>query len=287
MGLEDFAHRFLRRIALLGSMVGDGARLYGHYMALSIRAQMQYRASFIMLAVGHFISTGIEFLGIWALFARFGNLKGWTLPEVALFYGIVNVSFALAEGAMRGFDTFDSLIRSGDFDRLLLRPRSIALQMAGRELQLMRIGRFFQGLLVLGWGAATLGIPWTATRLAICFGAILGGAFVFAGLFVLQATLCFWTVESIEIVNTTTYGGVETAQFPLTIYRDWFRRFFTYIVPLAGVTYFPILAILGRHDPLGTSRLFQALAPLVGPLFFAVTLQIWRFGVRHYHSTGS
>ncbi len=284
---RGLGQRGLRRVAALLADIGDGARLYGRYIALSIRAQMQYRASFIMLAVGHFLSTGIEFLGIWALFARFGDLKGWSLPEVSLFYGLVNVSFALAEAAARGFDTFDGLIRSGDFDRLLLRPRSIALQMAGRELQLMRIGRFFQGLVVLAWGAAALGLPWTVDRIAIALGAIVGGAFVFAGLFVLQATLCFWTVESIEIINTTTYGGVETAQFPLTIYRDWFRRFFTYLVPLASVTYFPILAILGRDDPLGTPHLFQALAPLAGPLFFAATLQAWRFGVRHYHSTGS
>lgn len=277
---------FRKFLSLLAAL-GDGMRLYGRYTALSIRAQMQYRASFIMLAVGHFLSTGMEFLGIWALFARFGTLKGWTLPEISLFYGIVNVSFALAEAAARGFDTFDGLIRSGDFDRLLLRPRSIALQMAGRELQLMRVGRFFQGLVVLAWGAATLGIRWTFDGVLIAIGAIVGGAFTFSGLFVLQATLCFWTVESIEIINATTYGGVETAQFPLTIYRDWFRRFFTYLVPLASATYFPILAILRRPDPLGTSRLFQALSPLAGPLFFVVTLYVWRLGVRHYHSTGS
>lgn len=264
-----------------------GWRLYWRYVGISIRAQMQYRASFIMLSVGHFLSTGIEFLGVWALFARFGNLKGWTLPEAALFYGLVNVAFALAEAVARGFDTFDSLIRSGDFDRLLLRPRAIALQMVGRDLQLMRVGRLLQGLLVLIWGAHAVGLPWTVERVAIALGAVLGGACVFIGLFVLQATLCFWTVESIEIVNTTTYGGVETAQFPLTIYRDWLRRFFTYIVPLASVTYFPIVAILGRPDPLGTTRLFQALSPLAGPLFLALTLRVWRLGVRHYASTGS
>lgn len=273
--------------ACLFHSLSDGWRLYWRYVGVSVRAQMQYRASFIMLSVGTFLSTGIEFLGVWALFARFGNLEGWTLAEAALFYGIVNIAFALAESAARGFDTFDGLIRSGDFDRLLLRPRSIALQMIGRELQLLRVGRLAQGLMALIWGTSALKIAWTFERLAIALGAVLGGACVFMGLFVLQATLCFWTVESIEIVNTTTYGGVQTAQFPLTIYRDWFRRFFTYIVPLASVTYFPLIAILGRADPLGTTPLFQALSPSVGPLFFAATLQVWRLGVRHYHSTGS
>ena len=44
--------------------------LYLRYIAISFRSQMQYRASFVMQSVGHFLITGIEFLGIWALFDR-------------------------------------------------------------------------------------------------------------------------------------------------------------------------------------------------------------------------
>ena len=72
----------------------------------------------------------------------------------------------------------------------------------------------------------------------------MGGVSLFCGIFVLQATLCFWTTESLEVVNTVSYGGVQTAQYPLSIYSDGFRRFFTYVVPLASVAYFPVLALL-------------------------------------------
>ena len=71
-----------------------------------------------------------------------------------------------------------------------------------------------------------------------------------------------------EIVNTVTYGGVETAQYPLAIYREWFRRFFTYVIPLACVSYYPALGILERPDPLGSGPLFQWLAPVVGRTLF-------------------
>ena len=262
-------------------------RLYLRYVGVSLRSQMQYRASFIMLTVGHFLSTAIEFLGVLVLFDRFGALRDWQLAEVALLYGMVNVAFALAEAFGRGFDTFSRLVRSGEFDRLLLRPRSTALQMAGRELDLMRLGRFSQGLFILLWASTTLTVTWTPARVAVLILAIGGGACLFVGLFVLQATLCFWTTESIEIINTVTYGGVEAGQFPLTIYREWFRRLFTFIVPLGAATYFPAMAILGRPDPLGSTPLFQHLAPLIGVAFMLVCLRIWRIGERHYCSTGS
>lgn len=265
----------------------SGFRLYLRLLAVSLRGQMQYRASFLMLTAAHVTTFGSEFLALWALFDRFGSIEGWSFTEVAMFYGLVNVAFALAEGFARGFDTFAQMVRSGEFDRVLLRPRSTALQIAGRELQLSRIGRLLVGVIVLAWSAASLGVVWTVPRILLLLEAIAGGACLFVGLFVLQATMCFWSTESLEIMNTVTYGGVETAQYPITIYRDWFRKFFTYMVPLAAFSYYPALAILGRQDPLGSTQLFQVLAPLIGVAFLMVTLQVWRIGERHYRSTGS
>ena len=265
----------------------DSARLYCRYVGISIRAQLQYRAATAMLAVGHLLVTGIEFLAIWALFHRFGHLRGWSLPQVALLYGMANSAMALAEGGARGFDTFASQVKAGTFDRLLLRPRSTALQVAGQQLQLLRLGRLLQGLAVLGWAAWSLGLSWSPAQVLLLCGAILGGACLFAGLFVLQGTMAFWTIESLEIVNTLTYGGVETAQYPLAIYATWFRRFFTYVIPLACLNYFPALALTEVHDPLGTPGWVPWVSPLVGVAFLLATLQVWRLGVRHYTSTGS
>ncbi|HZO90202.1 MAG TPA: ABC-2 family transporter protein [Chthonomonadaceae bacterium] len=267
--------------------MGDALRLYFRYLGLSLRGQMQYRASFWMLTLGQMLITGIEFLGIWALFDRFGSLRGWSLPEVALLYGIVNCAFALAEGVGRGFDIFPEMVKSGDFDRLLLRPRSTALQVAGLEMQLMRIGRLVQGLAVLLWAASALHALWTPARVALLLFAICGGACLFYGLFILQATLSFWTIETLEIMNTVTYGGTETAQYPMTIYRPWFRLFFTFVVPLACMNYLPANAILGRSPLPGLPLFVPWVAPAVGIIFLALTLQIWRLGVRHYRSTGN
>jgi ABC-2 type transport system permease protein len=265
----------------------SGLRLYFRYLGISLRAQMEYRTSFVIRSIAHFLTTGLEFLGLAALFDRFGHIRGWTLPQMGLFYGIISIAFAIAEAVPRGFDVLAPLLRSGDFDRLLVRPRSVALQVLGLEMQLLRVGRFTQALLVLFWSASQLQVPLSPSTALLLAFAIAGGACLFSGLFVLQATLCFWTTESIEVVNCTTYGGVEAAQFPLTIYKPWFRAFFTFVIPLATVNYFPAQVLLGLDDPLGSTRLLQWLSPLAGVLFLWICLRFWRFGVRHYTSTGS
>ncbi|MGE0622968.1 MAG: ABC transporter permease [Pseudomonadales bacterium] len=263
-------------------------RLYGRFVSQSIRAQIQYRLSFLLMAVGHFVTSVVEAIGIWALFERFGMLGQWTLAQVAFLYGIVNVAFPVSEALARGFDVFGAqFVKTGDFDRLLLRPRSTVLQLAGHDFQLQRIGRLAQGLIVLGWAIVALDLDWDPARVALLLYTVLSAVVFFYALFIFQATLSFWTVDSLEIMNTLTYGGVETAQYPLAIYRPGFRRFFTFVVPLGCISYFPAVALLGIEDPLGTGRAVQVAAPLAGYAFFALSLATWRAGIRHYTSTGS
>ena len=262
--------------------------LYGRFVSQSVRAALQYRLSFVLMAAGYFITSGVEALGVWALFDRFGMLGRWSLAEVALLYGMVNVAFPISEALARGFDVFgQEFVKTGNFDRVLLRPRSTVLQLAGHEFQIHRVGRLLQGLIVLGIAMWLLPVEWTLWRLALMVFTILSGVVFFYALFIFQAALSFWTVESLEIMNTLTYGGVETAQYPLAIYRPGFRRFFTFVIPLGCISYFPAVAILGIEDPLGSERWMQVAAPLAGYLFFGASLLAWRFGIRHYTSTGS
>ncbi|MCW3051894.1 MAG: hypothetical protein JWN14_1064 [Chthonomonadales bacterium] len=262
----------------------DAWKLYKHYIGISMRGQMQYRASFLMMVIGNVLTTITEFFGIWALFARFGNLKGWSLPQVALFYGVTHLAFAFTEIFGRGFDTFPNLVKTGDFDRLLLRPRSTILQVIGTEISLMRVGRILQALPILLWGVHATGAIWTPAKALLLVGAIVGGCTLFLGLFILQATMSFWTIEALEIANILTHGGTETGQYPLDIYRPWFRKFFTFVVPLACANILPLNVILNRPNAM---PLLGSLAPLCGLGFLGLALLAWQQGVRHYHSTGS
>jgi ABC-2 type transport system permease protein len=265
-----------------------GARLYGRYVGASIRAQMQYPASFLMLATGQFTITIVEFVGLWSLFRRFGRIDGWTIGQIAVFYGVVNISFAIADAATRGFDVFGTdFVKTGSFDRLLLRPRATALQLLGYDVRLNRIGRLLQGMLVLGIGASLTAIDWSASKLFLLLAAVAGGAALFVGILVLQATLAFWTVESLEVANILTYGGVEAAEYPLDIYSRYFRDFLIFVVPIGCVSYFPVERLLGHADKMGAPNWMLVASPIVGFMFLAVSLGVWRFGVRHYTSTGS
>lgn len=258
--------------------------LFWKLISVSIRSQMQYSASFLMLSIGHFIGTFVDIAGIWLLFDRFKMVKGWTLPEVGLIYGIIQMGFAFAESFSRGFDTFSEMVKYGEFDRVLLRPLSPLLQVATRQVHAMRIGRFIQGFIVLILCAKSLSFSIFSTHALIIFFSIVGAGSLFYGLFIIQATLSFWTIETLELMNIATYGGMQTGQYPMSIYNKAFRLIFTIVIPLSCVAYYPIAAML-RHEsiPIWLGALF----PIAGIIFLYLSCRLWHFGVRHYCSTGS
>lgn len=259
--------------------------LYGRYVSISFKSQLQYKASFLLQLVGHLLITVIDFFGIWALFARFNSIGTWQLPEVALFYGVINISFATADALGRGFDSMWRFIKNGDLDRLLLRPRSTVLQLLGTEFTLKRIGRFVQGFVIMVWSLTTLHVKLNLQTIWLLGASFLGSVALFLGIVIIQATLTFWTIESLEIMNVLTYGGVETAQYPLGIYNKWFQQFFTFIIPLGCVSYFPLVAVLGKD--ILVPLWFCYLSPMAGIVFLLVALKLWKIGEKYYCSTGS
>jgi ABC-2 type transport system permease protein len=263
------------------------AVLYRRLIGARIRAQMQYRVSFLLMTLVSMVVTGSDLLAILILFNYFGELAGWRAGEVALLYGLAMVGFGLSEMVAAGFDLFPQAIRQGEFDRVLLRPVGIFIQVLSADFQLRRLGRVSQGCLALALAVAWTSIAWTPLKVLYLLVVLVSGCVMFSALLVLGAVLCFWTVQSIEIINTVTYGGTEMASYPLPIYHELLQRFFTFIVPLAFVSYFPALYLLDRPEAQHLPGWLPVMTPVAAALLALVAWLAWQVGVRHYQSTGS
>ncbi len=159
-----------------GRLAMSDLRLLLRFISASLRAQAQYPGSAIMLTLGQLFATVIEILAVWALFHRFGDVHGWRFGEVAVFYGLVNMMFALADMITRGFDVLGTeFLRTGEFDRVLLRPRAATLQLIGYEFRISRLGRFAQGVAVLVIGSQLIGLHWGIAEIAMAIWAVAGG----------------------------------------------------------------------------------------------------------------
>jgi ABC-2 type transport system permease protein len=261
--------------------------LYLRLVGAQLRGQMQYKVSFLLALLGSFFINIIEFGVIVVLFTRIPTLAGWSLPEVGLLYGLSGTAFATAELFAAALDTFQQHIVRGTFDRVLVRPRGALLQVISEDFALRRIGRIGQGVLVLAIATSALGLDWTPDRSLTLGLTLASGTIIYFSIFVLGASFCFFTVQAKEATHVFTYGGDGLASYPFDIYRGSVRRFFTFVVPLAFVSYEPALYLLGRPDPLGLPDVARLLSPLAAIVMALLARYGWQQGVRHYQGTGS
>ena len=258
-------------------------------ISVNLRSQLQYRLPFLFDMFGTLFITLTEFGALALVLPRFENIGGWQIGEVALLYGTINIAFGIMDMFFSGFDpaNFGRHVRMGTFDQLLLRPINITLQVLGMEFQLRRLGRIAVGMGIFYVGVKLTAITWTISKVLVMVLALAGQVAYFGGLFIIGATITFWTIESIEVVNIFTYGGTELIAYPMHIYPEYLRRFFTYILPAIFLNYYPALYILGRPDPFNISPYAHWFAPIAGLLILFLALRFWRFGITKYQSTGT
>jgi ABC-2 type transport system permease protein len=265
----------------------DLAALYFKLIGARVRGQMQYRVSFMLAAASTGLVTIIEFGAIVVIFSRVPRIAGWTLWEVALLYALAELSFSTAEFVGSALDDFDRRIAQGTFDRVLTRPLGAFFQVLAEDLALRRLGRIVQGIVVLILALNNIHIAWSADKIIVLVISLACGIAIFFAIFVLAAAFCFWTVEGKEATHVFSYGGVTLADYPLDIYADWMRRFATFVLPLAFVSYYPALYLLNRADPAGLPDWARLLSPVAAIALSGLAYVGWSLGVRHYQSTGS
>lgn len=228
----------------------------------------------------------IEPFVVFAMFDRFGNIGEWTVERILLVYSIALTSFGLAKTLCTGFDYFPRMVMTGGFDRLMLRPAPLFVQVASSELNLHRIGNFIGGFTVMAWSLYALDVKLTAASAAMLALAVTGGVLVYTGAFVITSGAAFFTVRGLEWSLIFTSAAHEVTRIPADYMPRFLRNAFTFVMPMLAVAYYPAVYIIG----MGTETnppLYGWLALPAGAVFFGISMVVWRVGVRRYKSTGS
>jgi ABC-2 type transport system permease protein len=258
-------------------------RIYLRHIRLHILSQLEYRGWWLM-GLQTLVVAATEVLAAFLLSARFGAVGEWTLERMVLVYALAVTAFGIAESFYRGFDYFPwRMIRSGGFDRLLLRPCSLTVQVAASFFHLHRLPRVALGLGLIFWALSRMGVALTLPRVLLLVITLLGGAALYCGVFVLCAGIAFFTVKALDWMYILQNASYQVTRCPVPHLPGTLRAVFTFVMPMLLVSYYPASALCGWGEPLWTGLL----ALPAGVAFYVAAMGIWRVGVRHYKSTGS
>lgn len=256
--------------------------LYLKALSLHLKAELEYKASFIFSFLSQVLIFFAYYFVILALFKRFDNIRGFTLYEVLLCFAIIQFGYAVNEVFARGIDKFDTLIIQGGFDRLLLRPKNLIIQVLCNDADFIKVSRIIQALIILVIALIKLNIEWNLMRVLTLFLMLISAIVIFFGIFLLAASYCFITVQGLEVRNVFTDGGKYMAQYPIGIFSKGFILFFTFIIPYGFVNYYPLLYFVGKRD-----NLLYGFSPLLVFFYVIPCIIVFYLGIKKYSSTGS
>ncbi|MCL1882418.1 MAG: ABC-2 family transporter protein [Defluviitaleaceae bacterium] len=257
-------------------------RLYFKYLSMHFKSQMQYKTSFFFTALGQFLVAFASLLSITFIFDRFDSVGGFSYEEVLLCFAVIITSFSLGELYGRGFDRFPVILGNGGFDRALVRPRNVIFQVLASQVEFSRLGRVAQAIMIFIYVIPRSGIDWTWDKILTLVLMVVCGSMIFFGLFVVYAAFAFFTTEGLEVMNILTDGAREHGRLPFSVYGDGVLKFLTFVVPLALIQYYPLLYLIGHED-----NIFYIFTPILSLFFLLPCYGLFRFGMRHYKSTGS
>jgi len=257
------------------------ADLYLTYFRLLLKAWSHYRADFVISFVASALHDGATLVFLTGVFANIHQLEGWSFQELLLIWGLAVITTNLANGLLDVPHRIHGYIRRGDLDRLLVRPPAPLFQIAGESgLTLPALGRVFIGAVAILTVLPELRLPWWGMLYLPLV--IVSGTLIMFSVQLLLACLSFWFTNVLSLLSTVTWMQ-QFGQYPVTIFALPLRFLFTWVLPYAMMSFYPVAFLLRGEE----YRLYGLLAPLMGFIFLGLSLPVWRWAIRHYQSTGS
>ncbi len=256
--------------------------LYWNFLLMRFKILMEYRVNFIIGASSTIFMQAGSLLTIWVVMSQVPSLNGWSMDEVFLIYGLITLSKSINHMFADNLWTIGrQYVRSGSFDRFLVRPIDPLFHLLADRFCHDGVGNFLVGLVLVMRSVQNLGIVMTPTNLLVLVGGVLSGGAIFIALNLITGTTAFWLMDAVPVMRMV-FDFHLFAQYPLSIYPRAISILLTWLIPYGFASFFPASLLLGRD--LGW---LAWLAPLVAILLLWVGYQFWRAGLKHYSSTGS
>ena len=261
--------------------------IYRRLVGARIRADWQYRTSFVLFLLGQFVVALSDFAAVAVIFSAVDDLAGWSGPEVAFLYAMSGVAFGLGDLLISPVEMAAQHIKAGTFDQFLIRPVGALWQLLASEFAPRRAGRTLQPLVVMAVSLSLVDVRWGPVEVVLLAVTVVSSTAIFGAIWVITSSVAFWTVETQEIASSFTYGGDFLTDYPIDVLAAWLRRLVIFVVPLASVCYLPAVRLFDKPMPDGLPAVAAWSGPVVAVALVLVARGVWGLALRHYRSTGS
>jgi ABC-2 type transport system permease protein len=257
-------------------------RIYFLIVTQYIKVRMEYRLDFILSSFGMVFLNGAAVMSVWVLFGSIPTLAGWKLNELMFIYGFTLLSLSPSQLLCENLWRLRMHLREGTFIKYYFKPMNMFFYYLSEIFDLKGLSQVVLGAGLLIFSAIDIGIQWDLARSVLFLFMILSASFIYTSLLIIAASTGFWIINSFAIMSFL--GKLrDYARFPMNIFNNAFRFFFTYVIPTGFIAFYPAQFFLRPSEP----PLLAYFTPLAALLLFLLAYFIWTRGVNRYSGTGS
>jgi ABC-2 type transport system permease protein len=265
----------------LGATIARYARLLRVQARVAVISAMQYRADFLVRGSIALLWTGVTLVPILVVYGSRKSVAGWSFPEALVVVGWFTLLKGILEGAISpSLTAVVEHVRKGTLDFVLLKPADAQFLVSTASFEPWRALDLISAVAIFSYAFRQLHRwpSWSAVLLALLFLGV--AVLVLYAIWILVVSAAFWVVK----VDNLSYlfGSLfDVARWPISVFEGALRIVFTFVFPVAVMTTFPSLALLGKL------ALSDAALAVVGAVAFAaIARQVWMRALGHYTSAG-
>lgn len=258
-------------------------RIYFKLQLMQIRSTIEYAADFWIGIVGAMMLQVSGLVFISALFTQIPEIAGWSVWNIVVLYGLAMIPTGLRELFCDGFWMLRARVNTGEFDRVLVRPVSPALQSATALVSIHGFGGVILGttLLVMGLSRSDIAMHWWTVPFLIIV--IISGTVLVSAIAMAINLTGFWEPSAQSALPTMMGLFIDFAKFPIDIYSNVIRVIITIFLPYAFVSYLPALVLLDRDSDW---KWLGFATPLMAVWVVFATSWLWSKALKRYQGVG-
>lgn len=256
--------------------------IYKKILAQDLKSKMSYRADFFISIIGIIFTNISGFISFWVIFKNFPYIMGWNYNEMLFLYGFSLVALTPVQCFFDNNWSLRNYVYSGDFIKYCFRPMNLFFYYISEVFDVKGLGQLLFGIVTLIYAWNKIGIAISGLIIFELIISILSASLFMIAFMNIAAATCFVTVNS-GYVMIMAYKFKDYAKYPITIFNTSFKFIFTFIIPIAFISYYPSLPFL-RPDNIPILTYFS---PIIGIIFFYISYKIWMKGALSYTGTGS
>ncbi len=242
---------------------------------------MQYRADFFLRAFMAVFWTFVALLPLLVLFSMRDGVAGFTASEALIVAGFFMTLKGLLIGVIQpSLTTVVEHIRKGTLDFLLLKPVDAQFLLSTSSIELSHVSDVLAGIGVVLYGLHGASVMPAPLDVLLTLAMLTCAVLILYAIWIMVVSLSFYVVK-IDNLSHLIVSTFDAARWPSSVFRGALSFVFTFVIPLALMTTYPTLALLGRIQLL---HVVTALGVAAG--YLLLSRVIWMRALRAYTSAG-